>query len=92
MEPVRGHTPYRDRTLWHCALWDGPNIECQSVRLLYGVWPLTASMEVKNKYAYVIMQDICNKFIEVNFLVGCMVSWPNCLLQDKEFKTARNAC
>ena len=46
-------------------------------------WPLTASMilEVKNKYAYVIMQDICNKFIEVNFFVGCMVSRPNRLLQ-----------
>ena len=29
---------------------------------------LTASMtsEFKNKYAYDIMQDICNKFIEVN--------------------------
>ena len=26
-------------------------------------------MEVKNKYAYVITQDICNKFIEVNFFV-----------------------
>ena len=25
-------------------------------------------MEVKNKYAYVIVQDICNKFIEVFFL------------------------
>ena len=38
-------------------------------------WPLTASMtsEVKNYYAYVIMYDICNKFIEVNFCVGCMV-------------------
>ena len=57
------------------ALWDGPNIElkCQSVRSLYGVWPLTAFMEVKNKYAYVIRQDMCNKFIEVNFFVGCMV-------------------
>ena len=46
-------------------------------------WPLTASMtsEVKNNYAYVIMQDICNKFIEVNFCVGCMVSQPNRLLQ-----------
>ena len=33
-------------------------------------WPLTASMtsEVKNNYAYVITQDICNKFIEVIFL------------------------
>ena len=45
--------------------------------------PLTASMtsEVKNNYAYVITQDICNKFIEVNFCVGCMVSQPNHLLQ-----------
>ena len=36
-------------------------------------WPLTASMtsEVKNNYVYVITQDICNKFIEVNFCVGC---------------------
>ena len=31
--------------------------------------------EVKNNYAYVITQDICNKFIELNFCVGCMVSW-----------------
>ena len=32
-------------------------------------WPLRASMtsEVNNNYAYVITQDICNKFIEVNF-------------------------
>jgi hypothetical protein len=46
-------------------------------------WPLTASMtsEVKNNYAYVITLDICNKFIEVNFCVGCMVSEPNHLLQ-----------
>ena len=43
----RPHTIQRPHTL---ALWDGPNIElkCQSVHLLYGVWPLTASMEVKN--------------------------------------------
>jgi hypothetical protein len=42
-------------------------------------WPLTASMtsEVKYNYAYVITQDICNKFIKVNFCVGCMVSRPN---------------
>ena len=42
-------------------------------------WPLTAFMtsEVKNNYAYVITQDICNKLIEVNFWVGCMVSQPN---------------
>ena len=38
--------------------------------------------EAKNKYAYVITQDICNKFIEVNFFVGCMVSRPNRLQQD----------
>ena len=46
-------------------------------------WPLTASMtsEVKNNYAYVIMQDICNKFVEVKFCVGCMVSPPNHLYQ-----------
>ena len=46
-------------------------------------WPLTASKtwKVKNNYAYVITQDICNKLIEVNFYVGCMVSQPNRLLQ-----------
>ena len=46
-------------------------------------WSPTASMtsEVKNNYAYVIAQDICNKFIEANFCVGCMVSQPNHLLQ-----------
>jgi hypothetical protein len=38
-------------------------------------------MEVKNNNAYVIMQEICNKFIEVIFFVGCMVPWPNRLLQ-----------
>ena len=46
-------------------------------------WPQTASMilEVKNKYPNVITQDNCNKFIEVNFCVGCMVPQPNRLLQ-----------
>ena len=46
-------------------------------------WPLTASMtsKVKNNHAYVITQDICNKFIDVNFCLGCMVSQPNPLLQ-----------
>ena len=48
-------------------------LKCQSVPSLYGVWPLTASMEVKNKYAYVNTQDICNKLIKVKFSVGCMV-------------------
>ena len=77
----RPNTIQRLHTL---AMQDGPNIElkCQSVRSLYGVWPVTASMEVKNKYVYVITQDICNKFIEVHFFVGCMVSRPNPLLQD----------
>ena len=46
-------------------------------------WPLTASTtsEVKNDHSHVITQGICNKFIEVNFCVGCMVSQPNCLFQ-----------
>jgi hypothetical protein len=44
-------------------------------------WPLTASMTTEVKNNYVITQDICNKFIEVNFCVGCMVSQPNRLLQ-----------
>ena len=46
-DSYRPHAIQRPLTL---ALWDGPNIElkCQSVRSLYGVWPLTASMEVKN--------------------------------------------
>ena len=44
--------------------------------------PLTAYMtsEIKNNYAYNILQDICNKFMEVKFFVGCMVSPPNPLL------------
>ena len=37
--------------------------------------------EFKNYYAYVITQHICNKIIELNFCVGCMVSRPNRLLQ-----------
>ena len=46
-------------------------------------WPLTASMtsEVKNNYAYVITQSICNNFIEVNFCMGPMVLEPNRLFQ-----------
>ena len=46
-------------------------------------WPLTASItsEAKINYAYVTTQGICNKFIEVNFCVGCMVSQPNRLFQ-----------
>ena len=46
-------------------------------------WPLAASItsEAKINYAYVTTQGICNKFIEVNFCVGCMVSQPNRLFQ-----------
>ena len=42
-------------------------------------WPLTASMtsELKNNYAYVFTQDICNNFIEMKFCVGYMVSKSN---------------
>ena len=38
-------------------------------------WPLTASLtsEVKNDYAHVITQDICNKVIETKTIVGRMV-------------------
>ena len=39
-------------------------------------------MEVKNNCAHVTTQRILNKFIELNFSVGCMV-WPwCCLFQD----------
>mgnify|MGYP001245625775 CR=1 FL=1 len=54
------------------ALWDERN---QSVRLLYGVQPLAACMEVKNNHTHVATQKILYKFIEINFSVGCMV-WP----------------
>ena len=36
-------------------------------------------MEVKNNHAHVTTQRILNKFIEINFSVGCMV-WPWCCL------------
>ena len=77
MEAVRGQTPYSDRTQLNVQSIP----QCQSVRSPYDVWPLTASMEVKNKYAYIITQDICNNFIEVIFFVECMVWRPNRLLQ-----------
>ena len=46
-------------------------------------WPLSASTasEVKNDHAHVITQDICNKFIEIRFSLGCIVSQPNRLFQ-----------
>ena len=84
MEALRGQTPYSDRTLWHFNSMFGPSLSAKVCGhcIVYSVWPLTASMEVKNKYAYVITQDICNKFIEVIFFVGCIVSRPNRLFQD----------
>ena len=59
----------------------------QSAKVCSKIWcfcPETASIpsEVKNDHAHVITQDICNKFSEINFCVGCMVSQPNCLFQD----------
>ena len=41
----------------------------------------STTSEVKNDHANVITQDICNKFIEIKFYVGCMVSQPNHLFQ-----------
>ena len=69
---------------FHILIWDEPNIELryQSVQSLYGVWPLTASIEVKNNHASVKTQRILNKFIEVNFSVGNMVWQWCCLFQD----------
>ena len=46
-------------------------------------WPLTASTtsEVKNDYAHVITQNICNKFVEIKFLYdvqfGCDAVYDN---------------
>ena len=55
-------------------------------------WPLTASttLEVKNDHAHVIMQDICNQFIEINFCVGCMVLQPNRLFQRSTTMSLKN--
>ena len=39
-------------------------------------------MEVKNNHAHVTTQRILNKFIEINFSVGCMVEPKCCLFQD----------
>ena len=33
-----------------------------------------STLEVKNYHAHVIMQDICNKFIDIEFSVVSMVS------------------
>ena len=58
------------------ALWDESNIELSAkVCARYNVFGLlTASitMEVKNNYAHVLTQRTLNKFIEINFSVGCL--------------------
>ena len=47
--------------------------------------------EVKINYAYVITQDISNKFIDVNFCVGCMVwSFSIFFLQVRNFERSWN--
>ena len=67
------------------SLWDEPNkeLECQSVRSLWCFWPLTgfSEIKIKNKRLQVTAQTFLNKFIEMKFSVGCMVSQPNHLLQ-----------
>ena len=58
--------------LWQAelALWDKRKVEsCASRNDLFA----STTSEVKNDYAHFITQGICNKFIEVNFYVGCMV-------------------
>ena len=52
------------------------------VQSLYGVWPLAASMEVKNNQAHFTTPMILYKFIEVTFSVGCMVWLWCCQFQD----------
>ena len=42
--------------------------------LWFLVYNSLQTMEVKNDYAYVTTQRILNKFIEINFSMGCMVS------------------
>ena len=73
MEAVRSQTPYTHfGTLTQCLVHPTVPTQCQSVWSLYGVWPLTTSMEIKNKYAYVITQvsyniehpSIINKIIK----------------------------
>ena len=88
---VKPHIPHKSLLQWiccKCLVWWNmiKKINLHPQKNKWGcweTWPQTASMtsEVKINYAYVITQDICNKFIEVNFCVGCMVWWPNRLFQ-----------
>ena len=63
------------------ALGDEVVLKCQSVRRGIVFLVLTASItsEVKNDHDHVTTQRFLNKFIEVNFFVGCM-DWPWCCL------------
>ena len=58
-------------------LWDEPNVWVWAE--IWCSWPLTASTtsEVKNDHAHGIMQNICNKFIEIKFsyYVRYLFSW-----------------
>ena len=62
------------------ALRDEPNVELNAkvCTKIWCFWPLSASTssEVKNDHAHVIVQDIYNKFIELNFCEGCIVWQP----------------
>ena len=49
------------------------------------MWPhFFLRLEADFFWSYVMMQDICKKFIEIKFYVGCMV-WPWCSLLQAEF-------
>ena len=54
MEAVRGQTLHSEHTLWNFNSMFGPS---HSAKVCGGY------MEVKYKYAYVITQDISNKFM-----------------------------
>ena len=66
---------------WRCGM--NQSSSAKGCTEIWCFWPLTASTtsEVKNDYAHVSTQGICNKFIEVNFSMECMYgSQPNRLL------------
>jgi hypothetical protein len=76
---AKSHNGSHFLNLWKAklALWDEP--KCASRYDVF--WPLTAFTTLEVKNYHVITQGICNKFIEVNFCVGFLVSLPNCLFQ-----------
>ena len=60
---------------WRCGMNQTLSLIVPKSAQIWCFWPLTASTisEVKNDHAHLITQDICNKFIEIKFSVGCMV-------------------